>query len=103
MLEKFLKSWGERERTRAQYLNNALTSSSDRNDPAGVALTLSRRLITVFKAKNIINIEAGLEMVALAMAISSEVFNISFFLKKNWTNSSFEELWGVSRNVDGCQ
>ena len=82
MLEKFLKSWGERERTRAQYLNNAPTSSSDRNDPAGVALTLSRCLITIFKAKNIINIEEGLEMVALAMAISSEVFNISFFLKK---------------------
>ena len=38
-------------------------------------MTLSRRLISVVKIKNIFNIEAGLEMIALAMAISSEVQN----------------------------
>jgi hypothetical protein len=72
-LEKFLKAWGEREKTRSQYSSNVPNSSSDRKDAAGVALTLSRRLITVVKAKNILNIEAGMEMIALAMAISSEV------------------------------
>jgi hypothetical protein len=73
VLEKFVKTWGDRERTRAQYNCNAPSSSSDGKDLAGVALDLSRRLITVVKAKNIHNIEAGLEMIALAMAICSEV------------------------------
>ena len=52
-------------------------SISDSKHPADVALpvTLSRRLISVVKIKNILNIEAGLEMIALAMAISSEVQN----------------------------
>lgn len=45
----------------------------DRQDPAGVALTLSKRLIDVFNVKRVLNIEAGLEMIALAMAICSEV------------------------------
>lgn len=40
---------------------------------ADIAFNLSRRLITVNKFKNILYIESGLEMVALAMAISSEV------------------------------
>jgi len=72
VLEIFLKTWGEREKTRTQYSSNG-PSSSDGKDPAGVALTLSKRLMTVAKSKNILNIEAGLEMIALAMAISSEV------------------------------
>jgi hypothetical protein len=72
-LNKFLKTWGEREKTRAQYSCEATHPLSDRKDPAAVALSLSRRLITVFKAKNILNIEAGMDMIALAMAISSEV------------------------------
>ena len=42
-------------------------------NPADITLTLSRRLITVVRVKNILHIEAGLEMIALAMAISSEV------------------------------
>jgi hypothetical protein len=52
----------------------ALTPSSvvGRNN-ADIAFNLSRRLITVNKFKNILYIESGLEMVALAMAISSEV------------------------------
>jgi hypothetical protein len=77
MLDKFLKSWGQREKIRTQISSNG-SSSSDRKDPAGVALTLSKRLITVVKAKSILNIEAGLDMIALAMAISSEVSNDGF-------------------------
>jgi len=74
VLERFLKTWGEREKTRAQYsTETAHLSSYNEKDPAGVTLALSRRLITVFKARNILNIEAGMDMVALAMAISSEV------------------------------
>ena len=42
-------------------------------DRAGVALAISSRLINVVKGRNIHNIEAGLEMIALAMVISSEV------------------------------
>jgi hypothetical protein len=80
ILEKFLKTWAEREKTRTQYFNFC-PSLSDGKDPAGIALTLSRRLISVVKAKNVLNIEAGLEMIALAMAISSEVCNDGFFLK----------------------
>jgi hypothetical protein len=70
---KFLKIWGDREKTRAKYISNGPTTSSDWKDPAGVALSLSRRLITIDKAKKVLNIEAGLELIALGMAISSEV------------------------------
>jgi hypothetical protein len=74
LLKKFLKTWGEREKKLAQYsTTNAPPSSIDGQDPADVALALSRRLIDVVKVKNILNIESGLEMIALAMAISSEV------------------------------
>jgi hypothetical protein len=73
LLEKFLKIWGEREKTRAQYISNGPTSSSDLKDPAGVALTLSRRLIAILGEKKIVNIEAGLVLIALGLAISSEV------------------------------
>jgi hypothetical protein len=44
-------------------------------------LTITRRLIDGVKVKNIVNIELGLEMIALAMAISSEVCNIGSFKK----------------------
>jgi hypothetical protein len=77
-LEKFMKSWGQREKTRTQLSTNA-APSSDGKDPAGVALTLSKRLITVVKAKSVLNVEAGLEMIALAMVISSEVCHGGFF------------------------
>jgi hypothetical protein len=73
VLEKFLKTWGDRERTKLQYFGNGPTESSDWKDPAAITLTLSRMLITVVRAKNVLNIEGGLEMIALAMAISSEV------------------------------
>ena len=73
VLENFLKTWEECERTKLQYFSNGPTESSNWNDPAAMALTLSRWLITVVKAKNVLNIEAGFEMIALGMAISSEV------------------------------
>lgn len=81
MLGRFIKTWGDRERIRTQYIQTAqIPSSVDQQDPADVALTLSRRLIAVVKVKNILHIEAGLEMIALAMAISSEVGNTDIFL-----------------------
>ena len=83
MLERFLKTWGEREKTRAQYSSEATQLSSDGSDTAGIALALSRRLITVEKTKNIVQIEAGMEMIALAIAISSEVCDVAIFEKKN--------------------
>lgn len=71
-MDKFLKTWGERTKTRAQYSVDA-TSSSRGKDRAGVALAISRGLISADKGKNIINIESGLGMIALAVIISSEV------------------------------
>lgn len=96
MLERFLKTWEEREKSRAQYSSEARNSSFDGKDPGAVALALSRRLITVVKAKNILNIEAGMEMIALAMAISSEV-RYDFFLFLNRTNLPFKRIMGCFR------
>jgi hypothetical protein len=80
VLGKFLKTWGERQTTRAKYSEEVSTPLSiTGQDHADVALTISRRLIDVVKVKNILHIEAGLEMIALAMAISSEVCNIGSF------------------------
>ena len=73
VLEKYLKTWEEHERTKLQYFSNRPIKSSDWNDPAAMVLTLSRQLITIVKAKNVLNIEAGTEIIALRMAISSEV------------------------------
>ena len=95
-LEKFLKSWGQREKTRTQISSNG-SASSDRKDPAGVALTLSKRLITVVKAKSVLNIEAGLDMIALAMAISSEVSNDVIFLKWPINPFFFGRIMGFFR------
>lgn len=80
ILEKFLKTWSEREKTRAQYSNETTCISFDGKDPADASLALSRRLITVIKAKNIVNIEAGMDMIALGMAISSEVCPFAILL-----------------------
>lgn len=80
ILRKFLKTWGERNRSRTEYSRTSSTKPSVvGQDSAGVALLLSRRLIAVVKVKNILQIEAGLEMIALAMAISSEVNNINMY------------------------
>lgn len=74
MLSKFLKTWRDREKTREQYSRTApAESSGDGQDSVDIALSLSRRLIAVVKLKSILHIEAGMEMIALAMAISSEV------------------------------
>jgi hypothetical protein len=80
VLTKFLKTWGDREPTRAQYAESASTPSfANGQDQADVVLTISRRLLDLVKVKKILRIEAGLEMIALAMAISSEVCNIGSF------------------------
>lgn len=50
--------------------------SANARDAAKVALGLSRRLNDFIKMKNILNIEAGIEMIALAMMISSEVRDV---------------------------
>lgn len=77
MLKKFLKTWGERDKTRTEYSQKSFAKVSVvRQDSAGVTMFLSRRLIAVVKAKNIIHIEAGLEMMALALAICSEVSDV---------------------------
>jgi hypothetical protein len=74
LLGRFLKSWGDREKTRGQFSQKApISPSIGGHDPASVTLNVSRRLIDIFKVKNILNIEAGLEMMALAIAICSEV------------------------------
>jgi len=84
VVAKFLRTWRDREKHRAEYSKttpNPLTA--DGQNPPDVALTLSRRLIAVVKVKNILHIEAGLEMIVLAMAISSEVSRISLFKNSN--------------------
>ena len=66
---------------RAQYSLTAQTPGLEgRLEPANIALTLSRRLIAVVKVKQIVNIEAGLEMMALALTISSQVLPIYLFM-----------------------
>jgi hypothetical protein len=74
VLGKFLRTWGDREASRSYYSQTGLNSSTtDLGNTAEVALNLSRRLIAVVKVRNAVNIEAGLEMLALAIAISTEV------------------------------
>jgi hypothetical protein len=70
-LRTFLKTWGDRKTARGQYSRVAL--SVDGRDPAGVAMILMRRLIVTGKMKKILNIESTMEMIALGMAICSEV------------------------------
>lgn len=74
MIGKFLKTWDARERTKAEYFKtDPIPTTVDGQNNAKVAFTLSKRLIAVAKIKDVLHIEAGLEMIALAMAISSEV------------------------------
>ena len=61
-----------------QYFSNGPTKAYDWKDLAAITLTLLRKLITVVRAKSVLNIEAGLEMIALAMAISYEVRSNQF-------------------------
>lgn len=75
IVRKFLTTWGDQEQTRSQYAIAGQQSASkdSQHDAAGVALTLSRRLVGILKVKKILNIEAGLEIMALGATISSEV------------------------------
>lgn len=73
-----MKIWKDREATRAQYFKKGTTSSSvDGQDPAGVSLTMSKRLIALLKSKRVLNIEAGFEMMALGIIICSTVSNFA--------------------------
>jgi hypothetical protein len=76
IVRKFLQTWGDQHQTRSQYAIAGQQSASkdSQHDAAGVALTLSRRLIGILKVKKILNIEAALEIMALGATISSEVF-----------------------------
>jgi len=78
IVRKFLKTWGDRDKTRSQYsLNGQLSASRDgQGDAVGVALTLSRRLVGILDVKKILNVEAGLEIMALGVTMTSEVFQI---------------------------
>jgi hypothetical protein len=94
---------GERHRIRAQYTETTPTSQApDSQQPADLALKLSRRLIAVMKLKSIINIEAGLAMIALAMSISSQVGDRSF-KKIAVIDFYIKELWRVSGISCRCQ
>jgi hypothetical protein len=75
-----LKTWRDREATRAQYFKKGTSSPSvDGQDPAGVALTMSKRLIAIFKTKKVLNIEAGFEMMAVGVIICSMVSNFAMY------------------------
>jgi len=76
-LKKFLNTWQDHQSTRAQSLErNPTVSSINTEDRADVMLQISRRLVDVSKLKNLLCIEAGLEMVALAMAILAQACNV---------------------------
>lgn len=77
---KFLKTFRDRDKIRADYsISSATPSSVDSRKPAAIALSLSRRLMGLFKVKSLLHIEAGIEMIALAMLISSEVRGFVIF------------------------
>jgi hypothetical protein len=105
VLGKILKTWGEREESRTHYAHTGLTSSvMELGNTAEVALNLSKRLIAVVKVRNMINIETGLEMLALAIAISTEVRNTvvfyicsSIFFTQN--NGMFPEMVSDLKDV----
>jgi hypothetical protein len=76
-----LKAWGNRENRKIEYSETAdIPSSSNRLDSAGITYNLSKRLLSLAKMKDIVNIEAGFVMMALALAICSEVCEICLFL-----------------------
>lgn len=84
-MAKFLKTWRDRKSTRLQCIDTAPAASSvEGRDLASVALTVSKRLIEVHKFKNVLNIEAGLEMMALAMTICSEVWSFGNYLRHTY-------------------
>lgn len=65
-------AWATREeRDQRRTADHTAVSSSD---PSNVALMLSARLVARGKQKALINMTSGLDMVALALTISREVF-----------------------------
>ena len=74
-----MKTWRDQEKVKEQYFQawdegmDTTQASDEGKDAASIALAISQRLIVVVKFKNILYIEAGLEMLALAMDIFSEV------------------------------
>lgn len=75
---KFLRTWADRDKTMLDYSHSS-SGSTSLDGQAKIALSLSRRLNHVLKVKKLLAIESGLEMIALAMIISSEVRNINVF------------------------
>ena len=74
LVGKFLRTWGEREKQRAKFYQSSITMLNiNIEEPAHVALNLSWRPKTGARVKSILHIKAGIEMLALAMLISSEV------------------------------
>lgn len=73
IIDKFLRTWGDRLKQRSIYAKTSSTPAVDQDKPLEITLILSRSLIAVVKVRNVLHIEAGLEMIALAMAISSKV------------------------------
>jgi hypothetical protein len=98
IIRKFMQTWVDRDKNRSVYEKMSSTTPTGEGDkPIEITLSLSRQLIAVVKVKKILHIEAGLEMIALAMAISSKVSYIyildvsKFFLQL--------ERWGISRKA----
>jgi hypothetical protein len=84
-LGTFLKTWRDSQTTRAQYSETVPTPSSvNGQDHADIVLGISRRLMHVVKVRNIVHIEAGMQMMALALSISSEVCNVDSFKVMNF-------------------
>ena len=71
-----------------------MPTNVDAGEPAIVALDLSRRLMNVNKVKSILHIEAGIEMIALAMLISSEVCMMTY--------SNFSYFFSLSVRMGAC-
>jgi len=84
-LGTFLKTWRDSQTTRAQYSETVPTPSPvNGQDNGDIVLGISRRLIDVVKVRNIVHIEAGMQMMALALSISSEVCNVDSFKVMNF-------------------
>jgi hypothetical protein len=96
-----MKTWRDSQKTRARWAETAPASSSVHGpDHADILLSISRRLINAVKVKNILQIEAGMEMMALALSISSEVRNIDLSMAIGFI--SLPEQWGFSRIGSRC-
>lgn len=99
-----MKTWGDRETTRAQYSQKGPTSPSvDGRDPVDVALNVSKRLISVFKRKKALNIESGLEMMALGVIICSIVSNFGMYLNHFVSSRLHKNGGGFPESAGGAK